>query len=319
MSDERINQAINYETLLLASHRDAALVDIIYNDNKVELSCTSLMNFAKFAELLSIKTDRLSNCYFRVSNSFSRLPTGYSIISSDDPEWPVKIENFPYCPKFLYYLGDIDLLKGTIVSIVGTKAPTDEDKVIAKKTVESFIKNKIIVASGLTLGIEGIASAASCTHFAPTIAVIGTSLEKHYPEGHAKMQDFIANEGGLVLTMIPPCAPPSSFKFNFLLRNRLLSAISTAIVIIDDRDKGGSIKMAEASLENNRRVFFYSSLMKREDLNWPSRMKDMVNVSVVRYPGNLVNKLINKKKKPKKTSKAKKEKLNKSVQLSLFE
>jgi DNA processing protein len=318
MNVERINQAINYETLLLASNDNVELVDKIYNENIVELSYTALMNFSKFAGLLSIKTDRLSNYYFRVSNSFSRLPVGYNIISPVDSEWPSQIEKFPYCPKFLYYMGDIDLLNKTIVSIIGTKAPTDEDKILVNKTVDSFVKNGIIVASGLSLGIEGLASAASCTNFAPTIAVIGTSLERHYPEGHEKMQDFIATEGGLVITMIPPCAPSSTFKFNFLIRNRLLSALSSALVIIDDRDRGGSIKMAEAALENNRKVFFYTSLLKRDDLKWPAILKSMDNVSAVRFPGNLVNILLKKKNIPKKILKDKKEKLDKPVQLPLF-
>lgn len=318
MNSERINQAINYETLLLASNDNIALANIIYNDNIVELSYTALMDFSKFSKLLSIKIDRLSNYYFRVSNSFSRLPAGYSIISPVDSQWPSRIENFPYCPKFLYYMGDIELLNKIVVSIIGTKAPSDEDKILVNKTVESFVKNEIIVASGLSLGIEGLASAASCTHFAPTIAVIGTSLEKYYPEGHEKMQDFIADEGGLVLTMIPPCTPPSSFKFNFLLRNRLLSAVSTAIVIIDDIDRGGAIKMAEAALENDREVFFYTSLLKREDLKWPVRLKNMSNVRVVRFPGNLVNMLIKKKNIPKKKAKGKNEKLDKPIQLPLF-
>lgn len=318
MKEERINQAINYETLLLASNKNVELVGLIYNDNIVELSIKSLMNFSKFAKLLSISTDKLSNSYFKVIDSFSRLPNHYEIISSDDSEWPVQINKFPYCPKFLYYKGDISLLSKMVVSVIGTKAPTEEDKVLVKKTVEAFVKNEIIVASGLTLGIEGLASAESCTHFAPTIAVIGTSLERYYPEGHEKMQDFISTEGGLVITMIPPCSSPQSFKFNFLLRNRLLSALSKAIVIIDDVDRGGAVKMAEAAIENNREVFFYSSLLKRDDLNWPRHFKDMDCVSAVRFPGNLVNKLLKNSKKEKIISKVKKEKFDKSVQLSLF-
>jgi DNA processing protein len=318
MNDKRINQAVNFETLLLASKENIELVNELYTENKDELSSSSLINFSKFSKLLSVSSDKLSNIYFKVSDSFSRLPDGYEIISADDSQWPTQLEDLEYCPKFLYYKGNIDLLNKTVVSIVGTKSPTDGDKIIVEQTVETFVKNEIIVASGLTLGVEGLASAVSCTHFAPTIAVLGTSLETYYPEGHKKMQDYIANEGGLIITMTPPCAPPQNFKFNFLLRNRLLSALSDAIVIIDDIDRGGSIKMAEAALENKKKVFFYSALLKRNNLSWPKRLKEMTNVFTVRYPGNLVNILLENKNKSKSSPKEKKEKIEKGIQLTLF-
>lgn len=318
MNDKRVNQAINYETLLLASKDNTDLVDKVYNDNIDELSSSSLMNFSKFSIPLSIDSSKLSNIYFKVSNSFSRLPDGYKIINSEDPQWPSQINNLEYCPKFLYYLGNIDLLKKTVVTIVGTKAPSDGDKIIVEQTVESLVKNEMVVASGLSLGVEGFASATCCTHFAPTIAVLGTSLEKYYPEGHKKMQNYIAANHGLVITMTPPNALPQTFKFNFLLRNRLLSAMSTAIVIVDDIDRGGSIKMAEAALEEDKKVFFYSALLKRGDLLWPNRLKQNENVFTGRYPGNLVNILLSNNNEQKPALKEKKEKPEKPVQLTLF-
>jgi len=318
MNNERLNQAINYETLLLASNYNNALVDKIYNDNKNDLVAPLLTNFSKFAEFLDINSENLCKFYFKVRDKFSMLPKKSNIICSDDDTWPKRIDEFPYCPKFLYYMGDIDLLDKKIVSIVGTKAPSDEDKTLVTKTVEALIKKGIVVSTGLSLGIGGQASAESVKHFAPTIAVIGTGLNQYYPTDHKKLQTFIATEGGLVITMVSPASPSQNFKFNFLLRNRLLSALSNAILIIDERDNGGAIKMTEVALENKRDVYFYSSLLKREDLKWPKEFNKIEGVHVVRYPGNLANKVIGYVPKKKDRSKTLKPSGTKDVQLSLF-
>lgn len=318
MNKERLNQAVNYETLLLASNGKDKFINALFSSHLDELSTFDLMDFSKFSRMLSISKEKLSNTYFKVRTAFEKLPSNYQIISSEDSEWPKQIDNFPYCPKFLYYIGDISLISRKIVSIIGTKSPNKDDKLLVRKTVDSFVKNEIIVASGLSLGIEGLASAESCTHFAPSIAVIGTSLENYYPKDHKKIQDYIASNGGLVITMIPPCSLPQSFKFNFLLRNRLLIGLSDAVLVINDCDSGGAVKMAEVSLQYNRKVFFYSSLLKNTKLMWPSRLKMFDNVYSVQYPGNLINRLIKNKKTDKKINKAKKEKSKKTVQLSLF-
>jgi len=314
MNDKYFNQAINWETLLLASSNNKDLVESIWQNNQAYFATPMLINFSHFATLLSIKTYELSKIYYKVRESFESLPDETIILSENDERWPSRINNFPYCPKFIYCLGDIELLKKKIIIIAGTKSPTPEDKLSVTKSVEAFVKNEIVIATGLSLGIEGLASAESIKHFAPTIAVIGTSLNEYYPINHEKLQSFIAEQGGVVVTMTPPSSAPQNFKFNFLLRNRLLIALSNALLIIDERDRGASVKMAEVALMNSRKVYFYSSLLKQKDLNWPLIMRDRVNVKVVRYPGNLVRDLLGVK--TSKSIKAKKE--IKSKQLSLF-
>lgn len=296
MNEKYFNQAINWETLLLASFNNKELVHSIWANNLSELSFPLLVDFSHYSALLTIRTNELSKIYFKVRESFEGLPENTIIIDQEDERWPSNINDFPYCPKFIYCLGDIDLLKKNIVVIVGTKSPSDEDKTLVIKSVEALVKNEVVVATGLSLGIEGLASAEVIKHFVPTIAVIGTSLDGYYPTNHEKLQDFIAEQGGLVVTMTPPSTPQQNFKFNFLLRNRLLIALSHALLIIDDRDSGGSVKMAEVALLNKRKVYFYSSLLKQSELNWPLIMKDRINVKVVRYPGNLIRDLLGVKK-----------------------
>ncbi|MBK5200434.1 MAG: DNA-processing protein DprA [Spirochaetaceae bacterium] len=296
MNEKYFNQAINWETLLLASFNNKELVHSIWANNLSELSFPLLVDFSHYSALLTIRTNELSKIYFKVRESFEGLPENTIIIDQEDERWPSNINDFPYCPKFIYCLGDIDLLKKNIVVIVGTKSPSDEDKTLVIKSVEALVKNEVVVATGLSLGIEGLSSAEVIKHFVPTIAVIGTSLDGYYPTNHEKLQDFIAEQGGLVVTMTPPSTPQQNFKFNFLLRNRLLIALSHALLIIDDRDSGGSVKMAEVALLNKRKVYFYSSLLKQSELNWPLIMKDRINVKVVRYPGNLIRDLLGVKK-----------------------
>lgn len=316
MNEKYFNQAINWETLLLASSNNIELVKSIWADNLLDFSSPLQVDFLHYATLLSIKTNELSKIYFKVREAFEGLPDKTIIIDKEEERWPSNINNFPYCPKFIYCLGNIDLLKKTIVVIAGTKSTKDEDRELVIKSVESLVKNEIIVATGLSLGIEGLASAESIKHFAPTIAVIGTSLGEYYPRNHEKLQDFIADQGGLVVTMTPPSTPSQNFKFNFLLRNRLLIALSTALLIIDDRDRGGSVKMAEVALMNNRKVYFYSSILKKTELNWPQVMKNRVNVKAVRYPGNLVKDLLGTT--SKKTTNIKNEMKGKAKQLTFF-
>ncbi len=129
---------------------------------------------------------------------------------------------------------------------------------------------------------------------------MGTSLDKYYPQGHEKIQKFIANEGGLVISHCPPC--DHNFKWNFLVRNRLMSAFSDAIVIIEERDNGGAIKNGRNfAIENKRKsLFLLIYLLKDDSISWPKKLKEKDFIYSVRFPGNLVNNILGKQKETKK-------------------
>lgn len=312
MVEKRITEAINWETLLTATNNKKDLVQNIWNEYPQKVKQPLLMDFSFFADKIGMDTSELCNIFLKVRTCFSSLPENTIVLSAEDEAWPSKINSFPYCPKFLYCQGNIDLLKKKIAVIVGSKAFSDDGIVSLKKTVDALVKNEIIITTGLSLGIEGYASAESISHFAPTIAVIGTSLNHYYPEGHKKMQRFIAEQGGLVVTHCPPC--DQNFKWNFLLRNRLMSALSDAIVIIEERDNGNGVMLAEFAAENGKEVYFYASQSKKTELKWPKMLKSKDNVYAVRFPGNLINKIL----KIKKVKKESKKMENPNNQLSLF-
>jgi len=176
---------------------------------------------------------------------------GYSIITIEDENYPALLREIYDPPTVLYYAGDISALALPAVAIVGARKPTAYGRAVAERLAEDLASRGIMVISGLARGIDALAHWGALKG-GKTVAVLGSGLDVIYPDEHKRLFKRIIDQGGAVLTEYSLKTQP--LGFHFPLRNRIVSGLSRAIVVIEAARRSGSLISARLALEQNREV-----------------------------------------------------------------
>ncbi|MGD1821245.1 MAG: DNA-processing protein DprA [Pleomorphochaeta sp.] len=284
MNRDNLIQAINWETILNIYNKDYDKACEVWNKYRHMFLFEISSEFTLWASKLKVSINDLYREYNKVKDSFNDFDKEVKILIYGDPDWPNQINDLPYPTKVLYCKGNVSLLKKKNVSIIGSKAPKRENVEKLDKIISNLIKEEILVTSGLSLGTQGHAAVKSLSNFSPVIAVLATPLNVYYPKGHKQIQDYIAKEGGVVVTRVAP--GDTNLKWNILLRNRLMCELSTAIFVLEEVDGGGAIQLADYALSRERKVLFLSALKKNESITWPKKLIEH-GAKTIRYPSEL--------------------------------
>lgn len=284
--DWEVRHALHYETLLTAARGSEAKADQAFDTAKeiLDLNERFDQNYAHYAKLLDVDISVVRAAYEHNVRAFGTLQGKIWVISRDSELWPKQVSMFAYIPRFLYAQGDVSLLKQPIVSVIGTRSPSLEGRKLAYESALALGKANFVVASGLALGIDAIAHKSVLSEGHKTIAVIGTPLNQTYPAEHKDLQKIIA-EQGVVVSRFGPATQTQ--KFHFLLRNRLMSALSLASVVVEDRDGGGAVRQASFALEQKRLLFFYQQSVDNNAVLWPRQFMGKERVFVIKKPNQL--------------------------------
>ncbi|MFA6770517.1 MAG: DNA-processing protein DprA [Bacteroidales bacterium] len=175
----------------------------------------------------------------------------YSDTNSGYPS--IMLEYVDY-PIVLYKKGDFCLNSNKLISIVGTRKATSYGKTICNEIVRDMAKiiPDAAIVSGLAYGIDIAAHKAALENNLPTVAVLGSGLDNIYPVAHASIANKIC-ENGAVITEF--CRQNRSFKINFLQRNRIIAGISHALIVVESKERGGSMITANLAKEYFTEVF----------------------------------------------------------------
>lgn len=166
--------------------------------------------------------------------------------------YPANLKNLADPPSLLYVQGNIISRDRLAIAVVGTRTPTPYGRKMTKIFVRSFVAAGLTVVSGLALGIDSLAHATALDHHGRTIAVLGSGLDVIYPpENHALAQK-IPNHGALV-SQFPLGTKP--LGKNFLARNQLISGLAQAILVVEGRQKSGTLSTATHAANQGREVF----------------------------------------------------------------
>lgn len=175
-----------------------------------------------------------------------------------------------HAPKELFLEGNADLLlKGTRVSVVGSRKPTNEGIKRADIITKELIKRDIVVVSGLAMGIDTIAHVTAIENGGKTIAVLGTPLNKAYPSQNKGLLEKIKKEH-LSISQFNKDYPFQ--KQNFPMRNRTMALISDATIIIEASENSGTKHQGWEALRLGRLVYILSNVV--ENNSWA---KEMIN------------------------------------------
>jgi DNA processing protein len=175
---------------------------------------------------------------------------GYSLLTLEDVEYPAYLKEIFDPPGVLYCAGCPEALQSPAVAIVGTRKPSPYGRAVAEKLAEDLASRGVVIMSGLALGIDSIAHWGALKR-GRTVAVLGSGLDNIYPRQNRKLFQKIA-ENGAVVSEFPLDAPP--LAAHFPRRNRIISGLARAVIVVEAAAKSGSLITARMALEQNREV-----------------------------------------------------------------
>jgi DNA processing protein len=180
--------------------------------------------------------------------------SGVTVLTLEDEAYPSRLRRIDLPPPVLYLHGDPAALdRPRSVAIVGTRRPTEAGRSTAGHIADGVAALGATVVSGLALGIDGAAHAAAVRAGAPTVAVIGGGHERLYPSAHRALARSIAAGGGTVLSEFPPDTQPS--RGTFPRRNRIISGLADATVVVEAGLRSGALTTAAWALEQGRALY----------------------------------------------------------------
>ena len=175
---------------------------------------------------------------------------GIHVLPWNDPRVPTSLLAIGDCPPALWYRGALEAFDAPAVAIVGSRAASAVALETAERLAEDLAARGITVVSGLARGVDSAAHRGALRS-GRTIAVLGSGVDRIYPSEHVGLARDIAATG-LVLSEYPPGVLP--LPFHFPMRNRLISGLARAVVVIEASDKSGSLITAACALEQGRDV-----------------------------------------------------------------
>jgi len=169
-----------------------------------------------------------------------------------EDEYPTKLKNYDDAPFTLFYKGNIlPLNEGYNISIVGSRKYSNYGKDVTKIICSDLCANNINIISGMAKGIDTFAHESCLDNEGYTCAVLGAGLDIVYPKENLKIFNKIVERGAVISEFLPGTPP---YAHNFPLRNRIISALSDIIIVIEAGEKSGSLITANLALEQGKDV-----------------------------------------------------------------
>lgn len=265
-----IQEAINYYTirtaLKLSDKKVSPIIDQL--KNQIDFTIPFSEKIKEVAKLIKCEPETLRKSYQVVENGFNNLLETDYVVKKGQDLYPSLLEQTKEAPPFLFMRGNIRLLQYPIIAVVGTRKPTEEGTKKAWNLARLLGKNRIVVASGLAKGIDTSAHNGALNNQYPTIAVLGTPLTKVYPKENENLQKQISEEG-LLISQFHPSAEIQ--RWNFPMRNAIMSGISLATVIVEAGETSGALIQADYALKQKRLVFIPESALNNNKILWPKK------------------------------------------------
>lgn len=216
------------------------------------------LNPSELSSFLRISTSQAMFLYryLHTSSPIDRRKTydkqGIHLLTPFDKIFPDRLAHIYDPPWVLYAKGDLNLLHSPFsLAVVGTREPTEYGKNALVHLLPPIIRNNVTIVSGLAKGTDALAHQITLKQNGRTIAVLGSGFDHIYPRENAALASAIAADH-LLLSEYPPPTPPK--KWQFPMRNRLISALSDLTFISEAGERSGSLITAYQALEQGKDV-----------------------------------------------------------------
>lgn len=164
------------------------------------------------------------------------------VVLPGDPSWPVMLNDLgTHAPNMLWVRGEIRHLRAHSLGVVGARAATGYGSHVTAELVDGVCGAGLAIVSGAAYGIDAVAHRTALAAGTPTIAVVAGGADRPYPLAHESLLDRISEAGVVCSEMVPGSAPT---KWRFLQRNRLIAALSQAVLVTEAGIRSGSLNTA---------------------------------------------------------------------------
>jgi DNA processing protein len=168
-----------------------------------------------------------------------------------DAAYPVALTTIADPPPVLWTRGCADVLSAPAVAIVGSRAASPYGLAVAEQLAGDLAAHGLVIVSGLARGVDSAAHRGALAAGGITVAVLGSGVDVIYPPEHAPLAKTIDDNGAVISELVPGTSPRQQF---FPLRNRIISGLSRAVVVIEAGEKSGSLITARCALDQGRDV-----------------------------------------------------------------
>lgn len=200
--------------------------------------------------------------------------------------FPKRLNHTPDGPLLIYSRGLIDFNNAKFISIVGTRNPSDYGHQVCRELVDSLRGLNVIIISGLAQGIDAFAHYYALENDIPTVAVLGHGLDRIYPSQNRAIAERILNAKGALITEFPAGTNPD--RENFPKRNRIVAGMSDVTVVIESKEKGGSMITARLANDYNREVFAVPGNITKETSSGCNLLIGRNEAHIYRSPESLL-------------------------------
>lgn len=237
----------------LGSKRKLKLLELyrtpeeIYKLTKEELININGIGEAIANDIIISKNEKILNYHIKYMKE-----NNIKIININEREYPQALKKIYDPPISLYVKGNIKKLNNKNIGIVGCRECTTYGKKSSEYFAYNLSKQNINIVSGLAKGIDSYAHLGSL-NTGNTIAVLGNGLDMIYPKENLELANEIIKKGGTIISEYPCGTKPDKMKFP--ARNRIISGISSGIIVIEAKEKSGTLITVDFALEQGRDVF----------------------------------------------------------------
>ena len=183
---------------------------------------------------------------------FQLLEQGIGFVSQEQAEFPEKVRHIHNAPYALYYVGKLPDENRKTIAVVGARMRTAYGSQVALELTKALGQNGIQVVSGLAKGIDRDAHQGALDGGGDTYAVLGCGVNVCYPKENHFLYNKMIETGG-VISEYPPDTPPAPGQFP--ARNRIIAALSQCVVVVEAKEKSGSLITADFAIEQGRDVY----------------------------------------------------------------
>lgn len=176
-----------------------------------------------------------------------------ALVLREDAQYPPLLRQIAHPPHLLYVYGETDLTDRFPVAVVGTRRASAYGLTHTREIAAELAQTGVCVVSGLALGIDAAAHTGALDGGGRTVAVLGSALDKPYPQENEPLMRRILESGGSVVSEYAPGTPPS--RYSFLQRNRIIAGMCLGTLVTEGPRHSGALNTATRTLENGREVF----------------------------------------------------------------
>ena len=186
----------------------------------------------------------------KVWNYLTEIGVGYTYCQSAD--FPQKLAEIPDPPFGIFYKGRLPDERTPAVAVIGARKCSEYGRLMAERFAKGFAESGVDVISGMAMGIDGISQTAALKAGGKSYAVLGCGVDIIYPRSNELLYRQLAENGGVVSEYPPQMEPRPAL---FPPRNRIISALADVVLVVEAREKSGTLITVDMALEQGREVY----------------------------------------------------------------